>query len=74
MLVGEPYTVSAREGETTQQAALRVTEGLMAQIAELLGQLRGQQPPQELHDGRTDAHRPELGRPQHGYRAWKQIS
>ncbi|MGO2193738.1 MAG: lysophospholipid acyltransferase family protein [Brachybacterium sp.] len=74
MLVGEPFTVSQLDGETTQQAALRVTEELMMKIAELLGQLRGQQPPQELHDGRTDAHRPEVGRPQHGYRAWKQIT
>jgi len=74
MLVGEPYTVSAQEGETTQQAALRVTEDLMARIAALLSQLRGQEPPEVLHDGRSDQHRPEIGRPQRGYRAYRQVS
>lgn len=74
MLVGEPYTVTRRDGETTQQAALRVTEELMGRITALLGQLRGQQPPAVLHDGRYDEHRPEVGRPQRGYRAWRQTS
>ncbi|HEX7351817.1 lysophospholipid acyltransferase family protein [Brachybacterium sp.] len=74
MLVGEPYTVSRQVGETTHQAALRITEELMARIAEQLGQLRGQSPPALLHDGRRDAHRPEVGRPQRGYRAFRQDS
>ncbi|GAA4526329.1 lysophospholipid acyltransferase family protein [Brachybacterium paraconglomeratum] len=74
MLVGEPYSVARRDDESVHQAARRVTEELMAKIAELLGQLRDEQPPRELHDGSTDAHRPEVGRPQPGYRAWKQIS
>ena len=74
MLVGEPFTVAVRPGETTQQAALRVTEELMARIAALLGELRGEQAPTVLHDGRRDAHRPEVGRPQRGYRAWRQTS
>lgn len=74
MLVGEPFTVSRHEGETTHQAALRVTDELMERITALLGQLRGQQPPTALHDGRRDQHRPEIGRPQRGYRAWRQTS
>ncbi|WP_114855697.1 1-acyl-sn-glycerol-3-phosphate acyltransferase [Brachybacterium sp. YJGR34] len=74
MLVGEPFTVSRREGETSQQAVRRVTEELMARIAELLGRLRGETPPAVLHDGSMDAHRPEIGRTQPGYRAWKQES
>lgn len=72
MLVGAPFTVARGAEETEQQAALRVTAELMARIAELLGELRGQQPPAVLHDGRLDAHRPEIGRPQRGYRAWTQ--
>ncbi|MGP9539282.1 lysophospholipid acyltransferase family protein [Brachybacterium sp. AOP43-C2-M15] len=74
MLVGEPFTAVQEEGETVQQAALRVTEELMAAIAALLGQLRGQEPPSVLHDGRRDAHRPEIGAPRRGYRAWRQSS
>ncbi|WP_394214205.1 lysophospholipid acyltransferase family protein [Brachybacterium vulturis] len=74
MLVGEPYTVSQQEGESPQQAAQRVSEELMARIAALLGRLRGQQPPDVLHDGRRDSHRPEVGRPQRGYRAWRQTT
>ena len=69
MLVGAPYTVAAAEGETEHEAALRVTEDLMARIAALLGQLRGLTPPAELHDPRGDEHRPEIGRPQPGFRA-----
>lgn len=72
MLVGEPYTVSRREGESDHQAAVRVTEDLMGRIADLLGQLREQDPPVVLHDGRTDTHRPEAGRPQRGYRPVRQ--
>lgn len=74
MLVGSPYTVSVHEGETVHQAAVRVTEDLMGRIVALLAELRGQQPPTTLHDGRRDAHRPEVGRPQPGYIAWKQTS
>ena len=62
MLVGEPYTVAVREGETVQQAALRVTDDLMLRIAALLGRLRGEEPPAVLHDPRRDTHRPEVGR------------
>lgn len=72
MLVGEPFTASRREDETLQQAAQRVTEELMAAIATLLGRLRDQQPPSVLHDGRSDDHRPEIGKPQRGYRAYTQ--
>lgn len=71
-LVGAPFTASVRSGETEHEAAVRVTEELMARLAALLGQLRGEEPPAVLHDGRTDTHRPEVGRPQPGYRAWKQ--
>lgn len=74
MLVGEPLTATRAEHETTAQAALRVTEELMASITDLLGQLREQPSPREVHDGRRDAHRPESGAPQQGYRAWRQIS
>ncbi|MDN5899388.1 MAG: 1-acyl-sn-glycerol-3-phosphate acyltransferase [Brachybacterium sp.] len=74
VLVGEPFAVSLQEGETSQQAALRVSEELMARIAALLGQLRGQEPPSVLHDGRRDVHRPEMGEPQRGYRAFRQDS
>ena len=74
MLVGEPFTVSMLDGETMHEAALRVTGELMVRITGLLGELRGQQPPTALHDGRTDTHRPEVGRPQPGYIAWKQTS
>ena len=74
MLVGEPYTVAPLEGETSQQAAQRVTDELMGRIAALLGRLRGLQPPTVLHDGRHDTHRPEIGRPQRGYRAWRQTT
>lgn len=73
MLVGEPYTVTAEEGETLQQAAARVTEDLMERIAALLSELRGQEPPEALHDGRRDTHRPEIGRPERGYRAFRQV-
>lgn len=72
MLVGEPMTVARREDETVQQAAQRLTEQLMAEIAVLQGRLRGQEPPAVLHDGRRDAHRPEIGKPQRGYRAYTQ--
>ena len=74
MLVGEPFTVAPLEGETAQQAALRATDELMGRIAALLGQLRGERPPTVLHDGRRDTHRPEIGRPQRGYRAWRQTA
>lgn len=74
ILVGEPFTVTRQAGETPQQAAQRVTAELMTRIAALLGQLRGQHPPTVLHDGRRDTHRPEIGKPQRGYRAWKQTS
>lgn len=74
MLVGEPFTLSVQGGETLHEAAVRGTEELMSRIAGLLGELRGQQPPAALHDGRTDTHRPEVGRPQPGYIAWKQTS
>ncbi|ASK64765.1 1-acyl-sn-glycerol-3-phosphate acyltransferase [Brachybacterium avium] len=74
MLVGEPFTVSLDQAETFQQGALRVSEELMTRIAALLGQLRGQAPPSVLHDGRRDAHRPEMGAPQRGYRAFTQDS
>ena len=69
MLVGTPYTVAAAEGESEHEAAGRVTEDLMTRIATLLGQLRGLTPPAVLHDPRADAHRPEIGRPQQGFRA-----
>lgn len=72
MRVGEPFTAAVREGETDQQAALRVTEELMARLAALLGELRGEQPPAVLHDGRRDAHRPEVGRPDPTYRPPRQ--
>ena len=70
--MGEPFTAAPLEGETAQQAALRVTDELMGRIAALLGRLRDRRPPSVLHDGRRDTHRPEIGRPQRGYRAWKQ--
>lgn len=68
MLVGEPYTVAVREGETVQQAALRVTDDLMLRIAALLGRLRGEEPPAVLHDPRRDTHRPEVGRTDPAFR------
>ncbi|MGP5051353.1 MULTISPECIES: lysophospholipid acyltransferase family protein [Brachybacterium] len=70
--VGEPFTVSHLEGESTQQAAIRSTEELMARITTLLGEIRDEQPPAVPHDGRTDTHRPEVGRPQPGYRPVRQ--
>ena len=73
-LVGEPYTVRTLDGEDAREASQRVSEELMMKIAALLGQLRGQQPPAVLHDGRQDEHRPEIGRPVAGYRAWRQIT
>ena len=69
MLVGSPYTVSVAEGESEHEAARRVTAQLMDRIAALLGELRGLTPPAELHDPAADAHRPEIGRPQQGFRA-----
>lgn len=72
MLVGAPYTVAAAAGESEHEAALRITEDLMGRIAALLGQLRGLEPPTALHDPRTDEHRPEIGRPQPGFRAPKE--
>ena len=69
MRVGEPYTIAIGEGETEHEAAQRVTEDLMARIAALLGELRGLTPPDRLHDPRTDAHRPEIGRTDPGFRA-----
>lgn len=72
MRVGTPYTVAQRDDETQQAAARRVTADLMARIAALLGEIRGQEPPSDLHDGRTDRHRPEVGAPQRGYRAVRQ--
>ena len=44
------------------------TADLMARIAALLGELRGLTPPDRLHDPRTDAHRPEIGRTDPGFR------
>ncbi|MFC7374764.1 lysophospholipid acyltransferase family protein [Brachybacterium sp. GCM10030267] len=72
MRVGEPYTVSRAEGETTHAAAVRITEDLMARITALLAEIRDEDPPPVVHDGRLDAHRPEAGRPQRGYRAVRQ--
>ncbi len=72
MRVGEPFAVAIRDGETEHQAALRVTEELMARIAALLGELRGLTPPRTLHDPREDEHRPEIGRIQPGFRAPKE--
>ncbi|APX32225.1 acyl-phosphate glycerol 3-phosphate acyltransferase [Brachybacterium sp. P6-10-X1] len=70
--VGEPYTVARQEGETSQEAALRVSADLMARIADLLGRTRGERPPAALHDPRGDEHRPEIGRPQAGFRPVRQ--
>lgn len=72
MRVGEPMTVAPRPGEDARAAEERITAQLMAAIAELLGTLRGDTPPDVLHDPRRDAHRPEIGQPVPGYRAWKQ--
>mgnify|MGYP006873867444 FL=1 len=69
MRVGEAFTAVAGEGETEHEAALRVTEELMARIAALLGEVRGLTPPDHLHDTRTDAHRPEISRTDPGFRA-----
>lgn len=73
LLVGEPFTATRREDESAQQARQRVTEELMARITALLGRLRDLPPPPVLHDGSRDPHRPEVGRPQPGYRARKQV-
>ncbi|MDN5687380.1 MAG: 1-acyl-sn-glycerol-3-phosphate acyltransferase [Brachybacterium sp.] len=70
--VGEPYTVARQEGETPQQAAQRVSTELMTRISALLGRTRGERPPDVLHDPRDDDHRPEIGRPQAGFRPVRQ--
>ncbi|MEE1649802.1 lysophospholipid acyltransferase family protein [Brachybacterium sp. J144] len=72
--VGEAYSVSRLAGETEQQAALRITEDLMRRITALLGEIRGEEPPSALHDPRGDAHRPEIGRTDPGFRPPRQRS
>src|SRR5699024_3820602 len=74
LLVGEPLTAAPLEGETAQQAALRATDELMGRVAAPLGRLHDPQPASVLHDVRRDTHRAEIGRPQRGYRTWKQTS
>lgn len=64
MRVGEPIAAQRAPGETEQQAAVRLTDEVMAAITALLATIRGQTPPPVVHDPRRDGHRPEEGRPQ----------
>lgn len=64
MRVGEPIAAQRAPGETEQQAAVRLTDEVMAAITAQLVTIRGQTPPPVVHDPRRDAHRPEEGRPQ----------
>lgn len=72
--VGEPYAVERLPGETDQAAALRNTDDLMRRITALLAGIRGEEPPATLHDPRRDAHRPEIGRTDPGFRPPRQRS
>lgn len=61
--VGEPIRAERAEGESTQQAAVRITTELMDAITAMLAELRGEQPPAQRYDPRKDAYRPEEGHP-----------
>lgn len=61
MSIAEPFRAQIRPGESQREAEVRVSGELMDRIAELVGQLRGQEPPVQRHDPSADAHRPESG-------------
>ena len=61
MRIGPPLPARRAAGESDHAAAQRLTEELMAAIAELLGRTRGETPPAVLHDPRRDPVRPEAG-------------
>lgn len=61
MRIGAPIPALRGPGETEHAAAQRLTEQLMAAIAALLGETRGEEPPAVLHDPRRDPVRPEAG-------------
>ncbi|SFS14971.1 1-acyl-sn-glycerol-3-phosphate acyltransferases [Agrococcus baldri] len=50
ILFGPPIDLSEFEGRTDQRSMTAATERLMAAIAELLGELRGETPPAQRHD------------------------
>jgi 1-acyl-sn-glycerol-3-phosphate acyltransferase len=50
ILFGPPLDLSEFEGRTNQRSMTAATERLMAAIAELLGELRGETPPAQRHD------------------------
>ena len=51
-VVGEPFDLSPYQGKPiTKDLLTGATEALMAEIARLVGTLRGETPPRELHDG-----------------------
>lgn len=62
--VGPPIRAHRAEGETEQDAAVRVTGELMDTITAMLAELRQQEPPAERHDPRLDRYRPEEGVPE----------
>ncbi|EYT47911.1 lysophospholipid acyltransferase family protein [Brachybacterium muris] len=61
--VGEPIRAERSEGESTQQAAVRITAELMDTITQMLAELRHEEPPARRYDPRKDAYRPEEGHP-----------
>ncbi len=61
--VGAPIRAERAEGESTHDAAVRVTGHVMDVITAMLADLRQEQPPAQRHDPRLDPHRPEEGSP-----------
>lgn len=61
--VGEPIRAVRAEGESTQQAAVRISTELMDTITAMLAELRHDEPPAQRYDPRKDAYRPEEGHP-----------
>ncbi len=54
VVVGKPFDLSAYRGKTLTRELLQAATGeLMQEIAALAGSLRGEKPPQKLHDGRV---------------------
>ena len=71
--VGEPFTVSIFEGESTQQARDPQHRGAHGTHHHPARRRTATSSPGPFgHDGCTDTHRPEVGRPQPGYRPVRQ--
>ena len=62
MMVGPGRRITARPGESGLEAARRGTAEIQSDLVGHLARIRGERPPDVLHDPTQDHHRPEAGR------------